>query len=220
MANKTAAPWEIPYPEAADEIKIYPALSKELAERIALMLKEHIPIYKSYAGPATLKSGEWAQQTKAGETFTMPAIATVNQLISVSNGSEGEVKITTSGGALIFGDFINPGKATIVLAAGQHVILQSTGVTWYIMAGEPKRTQQYQTKTYTKAEAEAGVELSATRPSLVNLQNKGGVGAELIIEPSGQHAGINTAGNVTSVWVQPGEKWKSTQETSAWWILL
>ena len=117
---------------------------------------------KLYAGPATLKTGELAEQKTNGATFTLPSAATQNQVIGVFS-SVTETKVTASGGALIYGDFTHD-AATIVLSLYQHVVLQSNGSAWLIISGEPKRESTYTSVTY-----EAGVaqKISESRPGLV-----------------------------------------------------
>jgi|ERR1035437_104480 hypothetical protein len=210
MANKTAAPWEIPYPEAADEIKVYPTLAKELAERVAKLLGEHVLTYKAHAASYEAKSGELGELTKTGQTVTLPLAATANQIIGIWMGTSGSVKITTSGGVNIFGDFIT-GQATIELTAYQHVILQSNGAGWLILAGEPKRTETYSAaKTFTKAEAEAGVEPSAARPAFVLLEGVGAAGSTVTV--GGVNLKTMPKESRLSFIVPPGQKWTAAIE--------
>jgi hypothetical protein len=210
MSAKTAAPWEIDYAIPTDEPKVYPEVMKAQSERIALMLKEHVLIYKTYAGAETLKSGELAEQTKAGETFTLPLAATANQIISVFCAAT-SCKITTSGGATINGDFVSA-EATITLTKFQHIVVQSTGANWLIIAGEPKLETKYVEKTWTKAEAEAGVEPSANRRSAVVF-----VTVPEALEIGGV-AGIYNE-KLTPYYLNPGQKWKATNVLKTWTIL-
>ena len=204
MAGTTAAPWSIPYPEPADEPKVWPALQQTQSERVALMLKEHVPIIKAYTGSATLKSGELAEQKKSGETFTLPAVGTANQIIGVFC-SVAACKITTSGGALIYGDFVSA-AATITLGEWQHVTLQSNGAAWLIVAGEPKREQKYTSKTYTHAEALAGIPISATRLAFVTLGcTTGFVGIKVGGETVEGNFGVGTGIKAAQLMVPPGQ---------------
>jgi hypothetical protein len=104
--------------------------------------------YKAYAGPATLASGELAVQNKSGETFTLPAVGTANQVIEAVCGSGAtSAKVTTSGGALIYGAGFVAAAATIGLTSNQTVRLQSNGTAWIITGGEPKRETSYTAPT-------------------------------------------------------------------------
>src|SRR2546430_2689968 len=134
--ENVTAPWSLPFPSSVGEVKKGATDFEELAVKINTLFNEKFLVFKSYAGPATLKAGELAEQTKTGETFTLPAV-TANQIIGVWCGTA-SCKITTSGGAFIYGDFVEK-LGTITLTQNQHVILQSDGASWKIASGEPKR---------------------------------------------------------------------------------
>lgn len=139
MPTNTAAPWSIIFAIPTDEIKAFPTeVDQVKAERIAKLMGENWLTVKSYSAAATLKTGELAIQNKNGETFTLPSVATSNQIIGIYTSSGiASCKVTTSGGALIYGDFVN-GAATLTLTTNQHVTLQSNGSSWQIVAGEPE----------------------------------------------------------------------------------
>jgi hypothetical protein len=223
--HETAAPWKLPYPDPLGEFKLGATNFKELAERLTTILAEKLLIVKSYAAAAALKAGELAEQTKAGETFTLPAATTANQIIGVFCSAT-SCKITTSGGAFIIGDFITAASktATITLLEGQHVVLQSNGTNWLIIAGEPKREAPYVLKSLSKAEGEGGAEPSATRPALVTFaakQEENGGWVRLVVTIGGvtigeatatgesEAAKINPTACVT-IETLPGETWKAT----------
>jgi hypothetical protein len=152
------------------------------------------------------KSGELIEAT-AAITVTLPALATgiVVDLFATVNG----VNLKAAGGTLIYGDFMNA-AGQITLAANQHVRVVGTPTAWLITAGEPKREQAYTTKTYTKAEAEAGVEPSASRDAFVTIYhseataNKIEVGVITVAEM--------TQSNTWSGFVPAGAKWKANRE--------
>lgn len=204
----------IKYSKATDEIKGFPGeVSEPGAKTIDKYLEEHTLYFKTRAGAYNGVSGEFALQNKAGEsTMTLPAVATASQIIGVFSGAGATTKITTSGGAFIYGDFINK-EATITLLPLQHVILFSDGGEWLIIAGEPKREQTYSAPVaYTKAEAEAGHEVSATRPGYVALTTATNlaIGGVALLAPGGG----------TPYYVPPGQKWKTTVATEAQTLLL
>ncbi len=131
MAEKlTAAPWELPYPTSVGEVKLGAKDFEELAERTTAIFKEKVLIVKKYATSETLKSGELAVQEKSGETFTLPAVGTANQIIGIFSAA---LQINVTAAANIIGDGVN--KASVKLAERQHVVLQSNGTNWMIVAG-------------------------------------------------------------------------------------
>lgn len=168
MPEKTTSPWALPYPTSVGEVKNGATNIEELAVKLNTTFNEKFLVFKTYAAGATLKSGEYAIQTKNGETFTLPSAATANQIIGVLASGITEAKVTTSGGAVIYGAYVSPGVATIKLASAQTVILQSDGTNWLIVAGEPKREQKYSAvEAFSQAEGEAGITPSATRPATI-----------------------------------------------------
>lgn len=215
--NVTAAPWELPYPSPTGEVKLGATDFKELAERIAKLMGERWTTIKSYAGAATLKAGELAFQNTSAATFTLPA-ASANIIIGIyCGGGALSAKVTTSGGAFIFGDFITGSTATIALTTYQHVTLTSDGTNWFIVAGEPKREQVYSARA--KGTSGKEEEPSATRPTQVILEgfNKGAFA--MIVEVGGvvltdattpAEASGGNSGQVVSFICPPGIKWKAT----------
>jgi hypothetical protein len=211
--------YKIKFAQAADEVKAFPGeVSAPGAKTIDEVIYEKILHYGSYAGSAALKSGELALQQKSGSTFTLPSAATVNQIIAVyCSASCTSVKVSTVSGQKIYGDFIT-GVETVTLLPLQHVLLQSDGTEWLIIAGEPRQEEVYSNQSYGKAEAEAGVEASASRPAFVNLVVVSAVNAavEAEIEVNGSRAGevqqsagggVSVSRTPCPVWVNPGQKW-------------
>jgi hypothetical protein len=211
MAGKTAAPWEVDFPEAADEVKVYPALGQKMSERTSTLFGEHILILKKRAASYEAKSGELGLQEKAGETTTLPLAATGSQLIGVT--TKVACKVTTSGGATIYG-LGTEGAGTVELTNNMTAFFFSDGTNWQVW-GEIKKTLTYVNKVFTKAEAEAGVEPSATRAAVVVLSlaeeaTKIEVGAITIA--SGKLA---PESSVTIPYVSPGVKWKANAKVTA-----
>ena len=156
-------------------------------------------------------SGELVEATGA-ITVTSPTAEAGAIFGVLANNHAVTVKPATG---KIYGDFIEA-ASEIKLVGYQHVILQSDGTNWFIVAGEPKREQKYVTKIFTKAEAEAGVEPSATRMAFVILaptsESEIFVGGELIT--------LNSGKIPWPLLVPPGQKWKTTHETVANILLL
>jgi hypothetical protein len=118
------------------------------------------------AASVTGVSEKLYEMTTNATTVTLPT-PTTNRLIGVyCGGGIAGCKVTASSGK-IFGDFLTAGATTVELTTCQHVLVQADGSNWLIIAGEPKRETEYAEKTYSKAEAEAGFELSATRPGFL-----------------------------------------------------
>jgi hypothetical protein len=125
-----------------------------------------------HAASFTAAPGERVIATANGITVTLPT-PTANAVIEVWYAeSSGQVTVTASSGA-IAGDFVS--GSSLKLTANQHVCLVGDGTFWRIVAGEPKREQAWSAlKSFTKAEAEAGQEVSATRPGYVLFKAAGG----------------------------------------------
>ncbi len=169
---------KIKYALAADEVRPFPAeVSEPGAKTIDKFLEEHTLTIKARAASYEAKSGELGGCSKA-ITVTLPNAAASNQLIGVLNISPELVGVTGSGGAKIYGDFILL-EATIKLAQYQHVILQSDGGNWAIIAGEPKREQAYS----ISAERALATPFtpSASRPTQVILWVKGEAGINVYV---------------------------------------
>ena len=199
----------MPFPSSTGEVKLGATDFKEL-EKANTFLKEHTLIVKKYSGSATLVTGELALQESTGKTFTLPSATTANQYIGIQNGVA-ELKVTTSGGAVIFGDFV-AGEATIVLLQRQHVILQSDGTNWQIIAGEPKREQSWGAEVTRTSGTE--YEPSATRPTQVIFTARAAQAfAVELFEGSTKIAVMDQSGSASQVasitfQVNPGKKWK------------
>ena len=214
--HQTAAPWLLPYPDPTGKAKLGATDFKELAERLTTLFKERFLTVTEHGASFAAASGELVKCTGA-ITVTLPAAA-ANAIVGVLANNH-EVNIG-AGASLIYGDFIT-GSTPITLLGYQHVVLQSDGTNWFIVAGEPKREQTYTEKTYSKVEAEAGVSPSATRPSVVNLLAVGKVSEALVARfnagasivgfaQSPAVAGATPGGQVT-VYLNPGEKWSAEQ---------
>jgi hypothetical protein len=190
--HETAAPWLLPYPDPTGKAKLGATNFKELAERLTAIFKERFLSIATHAASYTAVSGELGVQEKAGETTTLPAATTKDRIVGVFCKAA-SCKITTSGGAFIQGDFITIASktATITLLEGQHVILQSDGTNWFIIAGEPKREQVYGART-ARALATAFTP-STARPTLVVI--------DLSLEPTpgfGKNAKVYVNGGLVT----------------------
>lgn len=161
-------------------------------------------------------TGELIETTKSGITITLPA-ATVNRTILVFCGAGTTCKVTASAGK-IFGDFVT-GSTTVELLALQHIWVFASGANWYIIAGEPKKEAKYTEKSYSKAEAEAGVEPSATRPATVVLHNVEPAATATLTVGGEKLPNLPGASNET-IWTNPGEKWIANQPMIAYTRLL
>jgi hypothetical protein len=164
-------------------------------------IESHLLGFVSHAASVTATVGELLKMT-ATATVTLPAVAE-NALVGVFC-SGGETTIKTASGNIL-GDFIT-GAASIKLLLNQHVILQSDGTNWYIIAGEPKREASYVPfKEPGLAAAEAGIEVSPTREADVIVG--GNTGA---IFANGVEIRTAAEGNSPLSFVLgPGQKWKA-----------
>lgn len=158
------------------------------------------------------KRGELVRMVTSGTTLTLPTPAVNGPVTVVCDPAAATgIKVTASSGS-IFGQFIT-GVATVTLLPNQSCRFWPTGGNWFIVAGEPKREQVYVSKAFSKAEAEAGVEPSATRPAMVSFKEAFGTAPGLTV------GGVNVA-SATSVFVPPGQKWKAQDANTAYTILL
>jgi hypothetical protein len=206
MPENTTSRLALPYPSGTGAVKLGAQNIGELAnelDEIAVTLN-----ITARGGTFTANYGELCKTTVTA-AGTLPAVAknAIVGFVCTAN----ETTITTASG-LIYGDFVT-GAASIKLAANQHVILQSDGTNWFIIAGEPKREQ-----AYTNAESlVAGTEYepSATRPVFVVVRAHASIEAEAVVTVGGQFVGIYQNHSATqTVAVSfpficlPGEKWK------------
>lgn len=203
MAEHETTNFHLPYPGAIGKVKLGAKDIEELAKSVDKVFTERLLTYKGYSASATLKSGELAVQGKSGETFTLPA-AVVNAQIGIFCGAAAtSAKVTTSGGALIFGDSLN-GVGTITLTSLQHVVLTSDGTNWLIVAGEVGQSWGLITSAgattsgsgdYTSAKTGTGIftitwitaKLSANY-AVVASTNGGGVGGPFVSQVTGIEA--------------------------------
>ena len=120
-------------------------------------------VFVTHSGSVTAEAGELLKMTATG-TVTLPAASFKGCIGVICAGGVTTVKppITEK----IFGDFVNE-AAEIKLLLNQHVILQSNGTNWFIIAGEPKREQAY-SELVGRAEATPFTP-SSTRPTFVAL---------------------------------------------------
>ncbi len=161
-------PFALPIPVEGDTPDI-PRDLKALAERLAAIFKGRLLRIAEHAVSFVAVGGEMVKAT-ATLTVTLPAPAADATVGVICAAGETTIKMT---GAKIFGDFIT-GAEQIKLLINQHVVLQSDGTNWYIVAGEPKLEREWAEAVRTKAEAEAGFEVSATRPGYILVSPQAG----------------------------------------------
>ena len=161
--NTTASPWLLPWPSPVGKVKLGSVDFQELAERTTTIFKERLITIAEHGSSFTAASGELVKCT-AGITVTLPS-PTANATVGVlANNYSSEI---TAGSAKIYGDFVE-GATKVKLVGYQHLLLQSDGTNWFIIAGEPKREATYAVRvTHTKAAMEAGWVPSATRDAFV-----------------------------------------------------
>ena len=206
MAGTTAAPWSIGFPESTDEVKVYPAEGKAIAERISTIFGGKIPTITKHAASYEAKSGELGEVTKTAQTVTLPLAATVDQLIGIFS-TVAEAKVTTSGGAEVLGDFT--ASATFKLTTNQHVILQSNGTNWFILSGEPMRERKYKAQVVRAVNTE--YEPSATRSVSVIIEVNPEAGFTSTVSVGGVQVGVLASSGsrcLLSFICNPKEKWK------------
>jgi hypothetical protein len=217
MAEKTtAAPFELPYPTSAGEVKNGATDIEELAARLATVFKEHVLVINKRAASYEAASGELGELTKTAQTVTLPNVATANQIIGVFS-TVAETKITTV--AKIYGDFVE-GASGIILTTNQHVVLQSNGANWFIIAGEPRRETAYVAQK-AFASAESLPAAAFTRPASVLVEAAGALELEgsMTVSVGGVQVGAAQWGNnvkglaaiqTISFDLNAGEKWSAT----------
>jgi len=173
-------------------------------------------------GVIAIKNGESIQVQKNGATVSLPA-STANGSVLIWCWAEGtgSCKVKTTGGAKIYGDFVSAVEE-VALETGQHLLLHNNGVNWIIVAGEAKREQTYTEKTFTKAEAEAGVEPSASRSAWViaGPSSAGEFGAGNGPRVEGKLLPNSSVVKSIGFYVPPGQKWTAKVETTTSTLLL
>jgi hypothetical protein len=169
MPENTTTHFALPYPSGTGAVKLGASDIEELAQKLDGVL------FAGEGARLTLVAHGAGVKAKPGELLEMTATATVKTPLQAANAifgvicAGGETTIKTEGGG-IRGDFVGAAPTeTIKLTLYQHVILQSDGENWYIIAGEPKREQTYVLVTPSKAEWEAGVVINTTRPVLATI---------------------------------------------------
>jgi hypothetical protein len=138
---------------------------------------------KAYSGNVSAKSGEIAHMDTTG-TVTLP-IAFPGSIIGVFCAA-GVTTIQSSSSENIYGDFVT-GHTSITLLQYQHVILLSNPFgNWIIMAGEPKREQEWEARVeHILPPLFNPLELipNATRPCTVSVNCPGE--GQVVIEVDG-----------------------------------
>ncbi len=164
MAEKlTAAPWEIPYPTSAGEVKLGATDMEEMAERVTTIFKEKVLVPKARAASYEAASGELGIQSSAGATTTLPA-ATTGRIIGLACTAS-SCKVTTSGGAEIWAGAVK--AATLTLTKGMSGVLYAEGTNW-VYRGEYKNEAAFGAQVERAWESEN--EPSASRETEVILE--------------------------------------------------
>ena len=214
---------KIKYSLAADETKAFPAeVSAPGAKTIDKFLEEHTLTLKKRAASYEAKSGEWGLQESSAKTVTLPLAATASQPIAVTS-AVAEAKVTTSGGAVIYGKWLTVGSATatVVLTTDMTAFFFSDGTNWILGLGsEIKDERKYGVAVFaTKAEAEAGIEPSTTRPAMITMEVSGGGSGTVAVGGVVLGSEITSGAYITFL-CPAGIKWKSTLQTTYNVILL
>lgn len=196
MSGETTT-YKFKFAEAADEVNKFPVnVDEPKTKEIDKVLTEKILRIKKRAASYNAETGELGLQESNAKTTTLPAAAPANQIIGVTS-LVAEAKVTTSGGAFIYGKWLTVASATatVILTEDMTAYFQSDGTNWNLW-GEIKDERKYSIKAFTKAEMEAGVTLSAIRDSFIevgvgSIAEIGGIGnAEVpitaAIVPAGQ----------------------------------
>lgn len=149
-------------------------------------------------------------------TVTLPTVLGARgAVVGVFCGGAATATTVKTNGGYIYGDFVSA-ASEVKLTQYQHVLLQSDGSNWLIIAGEPKREQ-----AYVATEAEEA-EPSATRPAFVSLLCRATAGKKpsslLEVGPAGSlkkadwfvlgSAPAEETGYGLRALVLPGQKWK------------
>ncbi len=177
-------------------------------------------ILTKQAGSTTGTSGNLYLMETNATTLTLPAATSGRQVGVICKNAIEKVEMKATG-VKIFGDFLAAaGVETIILRENQHVIVEADGTNWWIIAGEPARTQLFATTTLTTAEAEGGANPSKVRPALVNVVAVGKVNTAISgswkvgASVAGEFSSAAIAGAATkastSLWVNPNLGWKLT----------
>jgi hypothetical protein len=141
--------------EVLTEAMLVKALQEKLTTKLGLKLQIK---NESLEGVSEV----FYEMEKESSTLTLPA-PTLNRMIGIgTNSIINAVKVTASSGK-IFTPQHSAGATTVEVTKLSPIIVLADGSNWLRIAGEEKSEQTYKEKTLTKAEAEAGFVLSATR---------------------------------------------------------
>ncbi len=182
---------------------------REAINANATALDDALPLLLvAHSANVEAKAGELVKATGA-ITVTSPAAADNAVFGVLANGHAVTVKAAAGD---IYGDF-EEGVTEVKLVGYQHVILQSDGTSWFIIAGEPKR-ENLNTAKAVIAEATPS-KASAARPAFATVSFNAGEGEGLEIKVGG--VAIGSTGSVgvkgTGVYaisflLNPGEEWE------------
>ena len=174
-----------------------------------------------------LQSGE-SVISVAGEALTWIAPPkAIDSVFEVFAATGASALVEATDGAKFYGDFVE-GQSSIRMLQFMHSRWECDGSNWYLVAGQPVLATNYTAHTYTAAEASAaaGIEVSATRPSTVNvtINGKGTENGSATVAVVGQGNvgsvafskgadGTAPAGTV-SVDLNPGQCWRLAAATN------
>lgn len=154
------------------------------------------------AGNYVAKPGDLVLATGAGKTITVPV--TLNAQTCVFCAQAGETTVEAASGVIV-GDFTD--AASCKLASNQHLLLVGDGTNARIIAGEPKREQEYSAAVgLTREEAEAGHKPSSTCAALVVFSTS--TTGEVTVDGVRITSRTPVLGAVTFE-VLPGQVWKA-----------
>lgn len=157
-------------------------------------------------GSGVVNAGEHMIPRTNGSTWTVPATAGATTAVTCPQGLTSVIVAAATG--KIYGDFAG-GVNSVTLLTNQHVVLRGDGENVRIIAGEPKRTQEYGVATFhSRAEGEAGVEASATRPAFVLLTAvESASNLSIVNGASTRFVGTLEIGGEIGFELLPGQKW-------------
>lgn len=195
--------------ENVSEAMLTKALQEKLTTKIGLTLELKNESFEAVAE-------KWYIQEKEGATITLPK-PTANRMIAVTCANTIKAfKLKPLEGKIYSG--LHPAGATVVeVTESASLIVEATGINWFVLAGEEKREQAYSAQTARTLGTE--YEPSATRPTFVTLEivTNGEVRSSASLFVGGvRMGGVQLSkpaeGNATgmaSFICPPGLKWKA-----------
>jgi|ERR1700722_1841075 len=166
----TTTHFGIEYALGADSVEKFPAeVSAPGAKTIDELLYGKILTLTTQSGSYTANPGDFVLATGTSSTITVPVTANALTCVVYYPAGEGELTVKAASGDIL-GDFMT---TAVYFADGchllknQHLSLLGDGTNARIIAGEPKREQEYSGLAGRTVATE--YEPSATRPVQVSL---------------------------------------------------